>query len=68
MRVKTARDVINVAKSRGLRIIISPRNPRRLSIVRPQWVPEEEVSPGLIECVKAWRPEIIEELQAEVSA
>lgn len=63
MAIKSAKDVIEIAKARGFAFRVDPGPPPMPVLVKPPNVPKEEASPVLMEALRAWRLEIIEELQ-----
>jgi hypothetical protein len=61
--IRSAQDVIAVARSRGLDVQISPGPPRIPVLVCPKQVDKKLVTDTLMVALKAWRPEIIEILE-----
>ena len=57
--IRTALDVIAVARSRGLEIKIDEGPPRMPVLVRPAGVDRGEITDALLDALKAWRLEIM---------
>lgn len=62
MKIKTAKDVIAVAESRGFKLRVVPGPPPMPVLHKPAHVPRESATDALMAALKAWRLEIIEEL------
>lgn len=56
MKIRTAKDVIEIAKRRGFSIRLEP-GPPPMPVLRGH---KKEATPALMEALKAWRVEIIE--------
>lgn len=74
MAILNHRDVMNVVAQRGLRIALgpwcSPFPPEGyigLLVIRPDHVPQDEVTPALIGAIHAWQREIRAELLSRES-
>ncbi len=65
MKLKTAADVIEVVRRRGLQIGIVAGPPMMPVIIRPERINPNLVTPALLGALKAWRLEIIEQVQRE---
>lgn len=65
MRLKTAQDVIAVAKARGFSIRVEQGPPPMPVLCRPGKVQVELVTDALMDALRAWRLEIIEEISKE---
>ena len=63
--IRSAQDVIVVARSRGFDVRIKPGPERVPELVCPKNVDRRLASETLINALKAWRPEIIEILEQE---
>lgn len=63
MRLRSAKDVIDVAKARGMRIRIDPGPPVMPVLVRPEAIDRDLVTDALLAALRAWRLEIIEAMQ-----
>lgn len=57
--IRSAQDVINVARSRGFDVKIDPGPPRMPVLVRPKNVPMSLVTETLMQALRAWRVEIM---------
>lgn len=62
--IRSAKDVIEVAKSRGFSIRIDEGPPPMPVLLRPSGVKKDEVTKALMDALKAWRLEIIEEMNS----
>jgi hypothetical protein len=62
MRFTSAKSVIEVAKERGLSIRVDPGPPPMPILTRPGKVDGRMVTDALMNALKVWRLEIIEEL------
>jgi hypothetical protein len=62
--IKSAKDVIAVVKERKLKLRVDPGPPPMPILTRPQGVPLDAVTPILLDALRAWRLEIIQELEA----
>jgi hypothetical protein len=63
--IRSAQDVIAVARSRGLDVQIRPGPPRMPVLVRPKNVDKSLVTDTLLVALKAWWWEIVEVLDSE---
>lgn len=62
MNIRTARDVIAIAEARGFRVRLNPGPPPMPVLVKPAGVDRAQATDALMAALKAWRAEIIEEL------
>lgn len=62
MKIRSAKDVIAIAKDRGFGIKIKPGPPPMPVLVAPAAVDITHATDVLMEALKAWRLEIIDEL------
>lgn len=62
MTLKTAKDVIAVAKARGFEIHVRPGPPPMPVLHCPGNVPKSLATETLLNALRAWRLEIIDEL------
>lgn len=65
--IRSAKDVIEVARSRGLRIRIDVGPPVMPKLVVPGNVERSEATDALMNALKIWRLEIIEEISKDVA-
>ena len=63
MKITTAKDVIAVARDRGFGLRINPGPPRMPVLVVPGDVKKSLATDCLMAALKAWRIEIMEELE-----
>lgn len=62
--IRCANDVIEIAKQRGFMIVIDEGPPIRPILRRPPNVDKSLATKTLLDALKAWRLEIIEELRS----
>ena len=62
MKIRSAKDVIAVAKSRGLNIRIDPGPPIMPVLHKPKGIAQANVTEALLGALRAWRLEILEEV------
>ncbi len=65
MNLKSARGVIEAARTRGFVLLINPGPPPMPVLRKPANVKESEATPALLDALRAWRVEIMDELKAE---
>jgi hypothetical protein len=65
MKLKSAKDVLEVVRARGLQVHIEPGPPITPVLHRPRTVRPEMVTNNLLNALKAWRLEIMEEVKNE---
>jgi hypothetical protein len=68
MKLKTAKDVIGVARARGFSIRVDAGPPPMPVLVRPGKLDRSNVTDALMNALKAWRLEIIDELARETQS
>jgi hypothetical protein len=57
-------DILNVVKARGMSVRIDPGPPAIPKLVCPKGTPTDAVTEALMEALKAWRLEIIAEIES----
>lgn len=62
--IRSAKDVIEVAKSRGFDIRIDEGPPPMPVLMRPGTVSKDNITKALMDALKVWRLEIIEEIKS----
>jgi hypothetical protein len=65
MKIRCAKDVIELARARGFSVLLNPGPPPMPVLRRPSAVDSKEVTEALLGALRAWRLEIIEELKAQ---
>lgn len=65
MNIKSAEDVIRVARERGFDVQIRPGPPPMPVLYRPHKSDKSLATPVLLDALKAWRLEIIDILSKE---
>jgi hypothetical protein len=65
MKIRSAKDVIDLARARGFIVLLNPGPPPMPVLRRPSNVSASEVTEVLLGALKAWRVEIIAELQQQ---
>lgn len=64
MNIRSAKDVIAVAEARGFKVVVKPGPPPMPVLRKPPGVERSAATDALMEALRAWRLEIIEELSA----
>lgn len=62
MKLKTAKDILSVAKARGFKVEVRPGPPPMPVLFNPTGPDTSHATPVLLQALKAFRLEIIEEL------
>lgn len=60
MKLRSAKDIVELVRRRGMSIRVDPGPPPMPILVRPHSVPEASVTEALMNALRAWRLEIIE--------
>ena len=61
--MRTAKDVIAIAKARGFEVRVNPGPPPMPVLFVPGKSDRSQATPALMDALRAWRVEIIEELK-----
>jgi hypothetical protein len=65
MKLTCAKDIIAVAKARGFDVLVRPGPPPMPVLRVPAGTSRDMATPALLEALKAWRVEIMQELGSE---
>lgn len=60
MKIRSAQDVLDIVRRRGMWVKVDPGPPPMPILVKPCGVPDAHVTDALMAALKAWRLEIID--------